>query len=66
MSFSIDVIANVTFLPAEEGQPSPNLELPINAREWETVFEGEAQAFDVELNGWEIEKVVTLGRSGCS
>lgn len=59
VSFSIEAIANITALPAEEGQPLTNSELPINAREWETVFEGGVQAFDDEVNGWEIEKAIT-------
>ena len=59
VSFSVEAISNVTTLPAEEGQPLTNAELPINAREWEAVFEGGALAFDDEANGWEIEKAVT-------
>lgn len=49
VSFSIEAIANITALPAEEGQPLTNSELPINAREWETVFEGEFKLLTMRL-----------------
>lgn len=35
--FNSEAIARVTTLPEEDGQPLLNVELPINAREWEEV-----------------------------
>ena len=38
VSLSVEAISNVTTLLTEEGQPLTNVELPINAGEWEAVF----------------------------
>lgn len=55
VNLTSEAIARVTMLSGEDGQPLLNAELPINAREWEIVFEGGSSAFDYETMGWKIE-----------
>lgn len=59
VSCSIKAIVHITLLHAKEVKTLFNVELPINARKWETISQGGTQTFVVEANGWEVLRAFT-------
>lgn len=53
-----EVIAEVTTLPGEGAQSVNFAEVPLDAPQWHSIFEGGGLAFDVESQGWRLKKIL--------
>ena len=56
--FTTEAIAEVTTLPGEGAQSVNFAEVPLDAPQWHSIFEGGGLAFDVESQGWRLQKIL--------
>lgn len=56
--FTTEIVAEITTLPGEGAQSPSFAEVPLNAPQWHSIFEGGGLAFDIESQGWELKKIL--------
>lgn len=58
-----EAIAELTTLPGEDAQSVNFAEVPLDAPQWNSIFEGGGLVFDVESQGWKLKKILPEWRN---